>query len=56
MEYRKGTYVITGVTGMIGGFLAATLLDSQECRQGDIQVVGLVRDGSRLGKIGRAHV
>lgn len=49
MEYRKGTYVITGVTGMMGGLLAATLLDSQECRQGDIQVVGLVRDGSRLG-------
>ena len=27
MEYRKGTYVITGVTGMMGGILAATLLD-----------------------------
>lgn len=48
MEYKKGNYIITGVTGMIGGMLVQTLLDSEECRRGDIRIIGLVRDGGTL--------
>ena len=47
MEKRE-VYLITGITGQIGGLLARELMRSDEYLRGEIDVIGLVRDVSRL--------
>ena len=48
MDSSKHTYLITGLTGMIGSLLTKTLINSTEYNQGKIRIIGLLRDSSRL--------
>ena len=48
--YKKGTYFITGITGLIGGLLVKSLLASEEYGQGTIKIIGLLRDEDKLEK------
>ncbi len=41
---QSGTYLITGITGYIGGLVAKTLMQQEAYRAGDIKVIGLVRN------------
>lgn len=48
MDSSKHTYLITGITGMIGSLLTKALINSKEYKQGKIRIIGLLRDSSRL--------
>ncbi len=52
--YKKGTYFITGITGLIGGLLVKALLTSEEYGQGTVKIIGLLRDEDKLEKTLRA--
>lgn len=48
MDSSKHTYLITGITGMIGSLLTKALINSKEYKQGKIRIIGLLRNSSRL--------
>ena len=48
MEIIPGTYLITGATGFIGSLITRYLLDHPEYLKGNIRIIGLSRDVSKV--------
>ena len=44
MEVQRGTYIISGITGFLGGLITKELMSTSEYLHGDIKLIGIVRD------------
>lgn len=44
MEVQSGTYIISGITGFLGGLIAKELMNAPEYLQGNIKLIGIARD------------
>jgi len=51
MEFHEGTYLITGITGLLGSMTANELMHSKQYKQGRIKITGITRDASRARQI-----
>lgn len=44
MKMQTGTYIISGITGFLGSFIARELINTSEYIQGSIRLIGIARD------------
>lgn len=47
----SGTWLITGITGFVGGLFAKHLMSQPEYKEGKVRILGLVRDEEKAQKI-----
>ncbi len=47
----KGRILITGITGMIGGMLARSIIESEEYKSGKAKVIGVSRDVTHANEV-----
>lgn len=51
MKVQVGTYVISGITGFLGGFIVKQLMNTFEYLQGEIKIIGISRDSQKAEKL-----